>query len=113
MVNQETSGGEEPEAETPAAPAPDIAALIQAAVAEAMAPYQDALASMQANADRTRCGLINELLAAPTMAFTRDELKGMSDLQLNRLAQTLSVPNYTGQANNRTAVVVEEWVAWE
>jgi hypothetical protein len=115
VVNEETDeGGAEAEANTPAAPiSPDIAALVQAAVTEAMAPYQQALASLQVNADRQRCQLVNELLAAPNMAFTGEELRAMSDLQLNRLAQTLNTPNYTGQANSRAAAVVEEWVAWE
>lgn len=120
VVNEETEGGEE---EAPAVtPEPMIPlAQVEAMIAEALAPYQQSLATIQANAQRQRATLVNEIMAAPNVAFTREELEAVDDLVLNRLAQTLQVPDYSGRANGRMQanaqdddwVVIETPAGWE
>lgn len=111
VVNaDEQDGGEE---DAPAvAPEPMIPlAQVEAMIAAALEPYQQSLATLQANAQRQRATLVNEIMAAPNIAFTREELETVDDLILNRLAQTLSVPDYSGQVNGRmqTNTQGDEW----
>ena len=89
---------------------------VQGLIDAALAPFKEALGTIQANAQRQREQVINQILAAPNVAFTRDELTKADDLFLNRLAQTLQVPDYSAQGNGRmqaNAAQEDEWTVIE
>lgn len=79
--------------------APDIDQLVADRVAAAIAPYQEVLGSLQANASRERGTLIAEILGADNCALTRNQLEKADTALLTNLAQTLRKPDYSGQGH--------------
>lgn len=88
-----------PVADESANESPDLAGLVKQAVTEALAPFSEALAQIQANANQERTGLIDSLARNERCAFTAVELGEMKTNQLRKLARSLNVPvpDYSGR----------------
>ena len=74
-----------------------VKSAVNTAVTAAMAPFQDALSTIRANADKEKEQLVNDLVANERCAFERPDLEAMSTTHLRKLAQSLISPNYGGQ----------------
>ena len=96
-------------------------AQVEAMIAEALALYQQSWLPSRPTPNVNAPPSLTRSWLRPTSPSTREELEAVDDLVLNRLAQTLQVPDYSGRANGRMQanaqdddwVVIETPAGWE
>lgn len=78
-----------------------------------VAALRDALASLRTSVDQEREALIRDLTTNRQCAFGRDELAGLSTVQLNKLQRSLRPADYSARVGVAPATVNGEWRPYE
>lgn len=77
------------------------------------AALRDALASLRTNVSQEREALIRDLTANKQCAFGRDDLAGMSTVQLGKLQRSLRPIDYSARVGVASATANSEWRPYE
>ena len=78
-----------------------------------VAALRDALASLRTNVSQERDGLIRDLTANKQCAFGRDDLAGMSTVQLGKLQRSLRPVDYSARVGVAPVTANNEWRPYE